>query len=192
MKMLLELRPGDSFMIGEFPFIVLGHNAVKNETLVLSKEFLYTSRSFGLNPNYAESSLKERIDSIVPMIEEKLGADSLIEHEVDLVTVDMQRPFPPCKCKVRPLTFDEAREYNSLITYGTRNDRQLYWSCTPWSTAERAWANSVVEISTLGSFGRATCDSGRCVRVACYLKSNILVVENKEEVVDDNLFEIVF
>ena len=55
-------------------------------------------------------------DKIQPIIESEVGENNLVEHTVELTSVDMQHEFDDCKCKVRPITFDEARKYNNLYT----------------------------------------------------------------------------
>ena len=92
---------------------------------------------------------------------------------LDLTSVDMQNEFGTCKCKVRLITFDEARKYNDLI-----DDKDLtdwWWTCTPWSTEERGWSRSLAVVSSSGFFNDYFCYYGNCVRPFCILKSNIFV-----------------
>lgn len=56
----------------------------------------------------------------------------VLEHEILLTSVDMQNEFESCKCKVRPISFDEAREFNNLLVNKDLPD--WYWTITPWST----------------------------------------------------------
>ena len=92
---------------------------------------------------------------------------------MDLISVDMQNEFGSCTCKVRPITFDEAREYNNLLV--NKNLPDWYWTCTPWSTAERGWSYSKAVVSPSGIVGRDVCSVGCGVRPFCILKSNIFV-----------------
>ena len=170
---LSSLNPGETFKIGENNFIVL--EQYFDRTKVISKNFMAEDVVFDYNTrNYAESNLKEVIEKdIQPIIESEIGEDNIIEHSVDLVSVDMQLEFPNCNCKVRPITFDEARKYNDLLPNDNLDD--WWWTCTPWSTSERGWNRSIAVVSSSGIFNDNLCNGHRGVRPVCILKSNIFV-----------------
>lgn len=119
---LSDLDPGKTFKLGDFTFVVL--EQTPGQTAVISKGFIREAIVFDDNStDYNNFSLKDLIETeIQPIIEKAVGADNLVEHEVDLTTVDMQRPYEKCKCKVRPITFDEARKYNDLLPNADLND----------------------------------------------------------------------
>lgn len=170
---LSTLNPGDVFKIGEHDFIVLEQK--QEQTMVISKRFMAEDKKFDEGSrDYNKSSIKELIEnSIQPIIENAVGADNIIEHEVDLISVDMQNEFSRCRCKVRPITFDEARKYNDLIV-----NKDLYgwcWTCTPWSAKERGYVYSVTVVSPSGNFDNNVCYFNFGVRPFCILKSNIFV-----------------
>ncbi len=160
-------------------YIVLKQMPDQEQTVVIADDFMAKNVVFDEDtPNYAQSSLKERIErEILPVVESDFGADSLIEHEVDLTTVDMQRDFGTCRCKVRPVTFDEAREFNDLLVKEDLPD--WYWTCTPWSTKKRGWGSSLSVVSPLGYIFSNVCVNDGGVRPVLYLKSNIFVSEDK-------------
>ena len=170
---LLELKPGEAFKIGEHDFIVLEQK--NGATKVISKGFMAEDIVFDEDTrNYNESNLKKVIESdIQPIIEAELGADNLVEHTVDLISVDMQHEFEPCTCKVRPITFDEARQYNDLLVNKELDD--WWWACTPWSTAERGLRYAIAVVSSSGNFNCNYCINYFGVRPVCILKSNIFV-----------------
>lgn len=124
--------------------------------------------------DYKRSSIKKLIEKdIQPIIEKEIGAENLIEHEVDLTSVDIQNEFGSLKCKVRLITFDEARKYNDLIS---RNKvKYWWWTCTPWSTKERGLEYSIAVVSSSGDFSGISCGIRSGVRPVCILKSNIFV-----------------
>ena len=170
---LSTLSAGDTFKIGEHDFIVL--EQCEDQTKVISKNFMLEDVKFDEDfRDYNSSNLKNRIESdILPIIEKECGEDFIIEHEVDLTSVDMQNEFEPCKCKVRPITFDEARKYNDLLV---NDDLDGYWwTCTPWSTEERGYRYSIAVVSPSGDFGDCGCSYDWGVRPFCILKSNIFV-----------------
>lgn len=170
---LSELNPGDVFKIGEHDFIVLKHDC--DTTTVISKGFMAENIVFDENTrDYNKSNLKKVIESeIQPIIESEVGSKNLVEHEVELTSVDMQREFCNCSCKVRPITFDEAREYNNFLA--DKNLDDWWWTCTPWSTADREMKYSIAVVSPSGYVDRNYCYGGYGVRPVCILKSNIFV-----------------
>lgn len=170
-----ELKPGEVFKIGKYDFIVLEHDIRNHTTKVISKNFMAENAVFDEDTrDYNKSNLKKVIENeIQPIIEAELGADNLVEHTVDLTSVDMQHAFEPCTCKVRPITFDEARQYNDLLVNWELDD--CWWTCTPWSTAERGWAYTIAVIHPSGDFDNTSYDVFNGVRPVCILKSNIFV-----------------
>lgn len=170
---LSELNPGDVFKIGEHDFIVLKHDC--DTTTVISKGFMAENVVFDENTrDYNKSNLKKVIENeIQPIIESEVGSQNLVEHEVELTSVDMQREFCNFSCKVRPITFDEAREYNNLLSNKSLDD--WWWTCTPWSTADREMKYSIAVVSPSGCIGGNGCGSSIGVRPVCILKSNIFV-----------------
>ncbi len=111
---LSMLKIGETFLIGEYEFIVLEHQ--DGTTRVISKGYIVEDTSFGDSRDYKTSTLKKVIEkNIQPMIETEVGIENIITHTVDLTSVDMQNEFGEVECKVRPITFDEARKYNDLL-----------------------------------------------------------------------------
>lgn len=170
---LSTLNPGEIFKIGEYDFIVL--EQCEERTAVISKGFMAGNVKFDEDSkNYKESNLKKVIENLIqPVIEKEVGSKNLIEHEVDLTSVDMQDEFAGFKCKVRPITFDEARLYNNLLVNKNLND--WWWTCTPWSTEDRGWKYSIAVVAPSGLIGDCSCNCSNGVRPFCILKSNIFV-----------------
>ena len=175
---LSTLASGDVFEIGKNDFIVL--EQIGAETKIISKNFMAEDIVYDEDSrDYNKSNLKEIIeDKIQPIIESEVGENNLVEHTVELTSVDMQHEFDDCKCKVRPITFDEARKYNNLLPNKELGD--WWWTCTPWSTAEREWKYSMAVVSSAGNVGRSICDGSDGVRPVCILKSNIFVSKKGE------------
>ena len=175
---LSTLAPGDVFEIGKNDFIVL--EQMSFETKVISKDFMAENIVYDEDSrDYNESNLKKVIeDKIQPIIESEVGENNLVEHTVELTSVDMQHEFDDCKCKVRPITFDEARKYNNLLPNKELDD--WWWTCTPWSTAERGWDYSMTVVSSAGLINNYGCGYYNGVRPVCILKSNIFVSKKGE------------
>lgn len=175
---LSTLAPGDVFEIGKNDFIVL--EQMSFETKVISKDFMAENIVYDEDSrDYNESDLKKVIeDKIQPIIESEVGENNLVEHTVELTSVDMQHEFDDCKCKVRPITFDEARKYNNLLPNKELDD--WWWTCTPWSTKERGWSYSMAVVSSAGNVYDCYCNVNDGVRPVCILKSNIFVSKKGE------------
>ena len=158
---LSTLNPGEVFKIGEYDFIVL--EQMEGQTAVISKGFMAEDKKFDDDiRDYNKSAIKKIIESeIQPVIEAAVGADNIVEHEVDLTSMDMQKEFESCRCKVRLITFDEARKYNNLIVDKTLSE--YWWTLTPWSTEERGFKYSLAVV----------CPSGR---ICNYFYCNIYAV----------------
>lgn len=172
---LCKLHPGDTFKIGDHDFIVLFQDDFTKTTRVISKGFMAENIEFDEDTrDYSKSNLRKVIEEdIQPIIEAEVGAENIVEDSVDLTSVDMQHEFESCTCKVRPITFDEARKYNDLLVNNELND--WWWTCTPWSTAERGWKYSIAVVASSGViryWGFYNCCG---VRPFCILKSNIFV-----------------
>lgn len=172
---LSELKPGETFKIDKYDFIVLCQDDSSQTTKVISKGFMAENVMFDRNTkDYNKSNIKKMIEAdIQPIIENALGAENLVEHKVNLTSVDMQHEFEDCVCKVRPITFDEARKYNDLLVNKDLGDR--WWTCTPWSTKERGLEYSIALVSPSGYFGSRHYNDYGGVRPFCILKSHIFV-----------------
>lgn len=172
---LCELHPGDTFKIGDHDFIVLFQDDLTETTRVISKGFMAEKIKFDEDTrDYSKSNLRKVIEEkIQPIIESEVGAENIVGASVDLTSVDMQEEFSRFKCKVRPITFDEARQYNDLLVNNELND--WWWTCTPWSTAERGWKYSIAVVVSSGGIGRRGFGDCLGVRPFCILKSNIFV-----------------
>lgn len=174
---LSTLNPGEIFKIGEYDFIVL--EQCEERTAVISKGFIAENVKFDEDSiNYKESNLKKVIENqIQPVIEVEVGSKNLIEHWVDLTSVDMQDEFGEFKCKVRPITFDEARLYNNLLINKSLND--WWWTCTPWSTENRGWKYSITVFAPSGGISYINCRRCYGVRPFCIFSSAIFESEEK-------------
>ena len=168
---LADLKPGEKFRTEIGNFIVLDHE--NGQTKVLQEKFYAEGIELDSDScDYIKSDLKRLFDSKITEKYEEIFGDALVEHEIHLMSVDMQE-YGTFKCKVRPMIFDEARLYNEFIV--DKALPGLWWTCTPWSTKERGWERSVAVVYPSGDVGRDDCGFSRGVRPFCILKSNIFV-----------------
>lgn len=178
-KVKLEsLKAGETFCIGEDDYIVLEQH--EGKTKVISKDFIAEDRKFADDTvNYKTSGLRKCIEAeIQPTIENEVGAENLVEHRVSLETVDGQNDYGELTCKVRPITFDEARKYNNLIVNNDLDD--WWWTCTAWTSPNREYNRSIAVVLPSGLIDYVNCYGGLGVRPVCILKSNIFVSKKGE------------
>ena len=170
---LSELDPGDVFKIGEHDFIVLKHDF--DTTTVISKGFMAENVVFDEDTrDYNKSNLKKVIEKCIqPVIESEVGVENLVEYDNSLLSVDNQKEFEPCRAKVMPPNFGLVIRFNNLIVNKDLDD--WWWTCTPWSTADRGLKYSMSVVSPSGNFGDNYCYDNFGVRPVCILKSNIFV-----------------
>ena len=178
-KVKLEsLKAGETFCIGEDDYIVLEQH--EGKTKVISKDFIAEDRKFADDTvNYKTSGLRKCIEAeIQPTIENEVGAENLVEHTVSLTTVDGQNDYGELTCKVRPITFDEARKYNNLIVNNDLDD--WWWTCTAWTSPNREYNRSMAVVLPSGNFYGYNCYNSNGFRPVCILKSNIFVSKKGE------------
>lgn len=173
-KVKLEsLKAGETFCIGENDYIVLEQH--EGKTKVISKNFIAEDREFANDTaDYKTSGLRKYIEAeIQPTIENEVGAENLVEHRVSLETVDGQNDYGELTCKVRPITFDEARKYNNLIVNNDLDD--WWWTCTAWTSPNREYNRLKTVVLPSGLINYNFCYYSYGVRPVCILKSNIFV-----------------
>ena len=173
---LSTLNPGDVFQTtGKRKYKVLEQYG--NTTKIISLGLVKENVKFGDNTDYNKSNVKKLCDTeILKDFEEEFGAKNIEKHTVDIITADGQK-VGSTECKIRPITFDEAREYTDITPNKDLDD--WYWTLSPWSTKERGWEKAYTVVSPSGYI---YCNyyfvSG--VRPVCILKSNIFVSKVEE------------
>lgn len=174
---LSELNPGDIFQTtGKRKYKVL--EQCGDTTKIISLDLVKENVKFGDNTDYNKSNVKKMCDTeILKDFEEEFGAENIEEHTVDIITVDGQK-IGVVKCKVRPLTFDEARKYTELTPNDELDDS--YWTCSAWSTVERGWKYALAVVSPSGDVDGVNFNNGLGVRPVCILKSNLFVSKVEE------------
>lgn len=177
--MLKDIPVGGKFDTGIGRFIVLEQK--ENYTAVITEDLYREDVKFDDDcTDYKKSSLRELCEGeILNEFVAEFGEDNICENEAGLVTVDGQKVFEKLLTKVRPLTFDEARECNDLLV--NKDIPDWYWTCTPWSTKERGCGYSVAVVSPSGDFYISGYVNSLGVRPFCILKSNIFVSKGEEE-----------
>ena len=100
----------------------------------------------------------------------EIGLENIVPFERNLLSLDGQTEYGKCEDKVSLLAVDEYRKYRSLIP-NTKD--YWWWTCTPWSTAERGCKYSIAVVSSAGDVGGHSCNRGNGVRPVCIFSSSI-------------------
>ena len=174
---LSTLKRGDMFkMNGKHTYKVLEQHG--NTTKIISLDLVEKNVKFGDSVDYKKSNVKKLCDTkILKEFEEEFGADNIEKHTADIITVDGQN-IGTVECKIRPITFDEAREHTDITPNKELDD--WYWTLSPWSTEDRGWVNRIAVVSPSGYFVSNVYGSANGVRPVCILKSNIFVSKVEE------------
>lgn len=168
---LSTVKPGGVIDLGEDEFVVLDHD--EGGTLVISKEFIAEEVKFGENTDFNNSNVQHMLyEDILPKIEEVVGAENILPQTVKLTTVDNQNVYEDVTGRIRLLTFDDARKYNSLIVNEDLNN--YWWLMTPWTSEDR-WKYPIAVVSPGGGIDSRGYYGSGGVRPVLYLKSNIFV-----------------
>ncbi len=177
---LKDLKLGETFMIGEYEFIVLEqifevNGGDSDATGVVSKDFMLENVAFDSDArNYRASVLKDKIEEkILPIIEEEVGSGNILENLCDLRSVCGENEFGMFTSKVRPMTFDEVRKYHEFIPNEKLDD--WWWTCTPWGSDKNGNIKTIAAVSPSGFVYNYLCDCINGVRPFCILKSDIFV-----------------
>lgn len=174
---LSMLKRGDVFQTtGKRKYKVLEQYG--DTTKIISLDLVKKNVEFGDTSDYKTSKVKKLCDiEILKDFEEEFDAENIETHTADIITADGQK-LGTVDCKIRPITFDEAREYTDITPNNDLND--WYWTLSPWSTEERGWSRSLSVVSPSGYIYDGDYGSGNGVRPVCILKSNIFVSKVEE------------
>jgi hypothetical protein len=147
-------------------------------TKIISLDLVKENVEFGDTSDYKKSNVKKLCDTeILKDFEKEFGAGNIETHTADIITADGQR-LGTVDCKIRPITFDEARRYTDITPNNDLND--WYWTLSPWSTEERGWKKSITIVSPSGFIFNNFYFYVNGVRPVCILKSNIFVSKVEE------------
>ena len=147
-------------------------------TKIISLDLVKKNVEFGDTSDYKTSNVKKLCDTeILKDFEKEFGAENIETHTADIITADGQK-LGTVDCKIRPITFDEARGYTDITPNNDLND--WYWTLSPWSTKERGWEKALSVVSPSGYVYVDLYNNVYGVRPACILKSNIFVSKVEE------------
>ncbi len=173
MKTLAEIKIGETFKVADIEFIKFAEE--NGHTVAVAKDSVLDSQ-FGDNNNFTESRVKSRLESeILPKIAEAIGEENIVEHEVDLLSLDGDDSRGKAKCKISIPTFDFYR-HNVKMFDKHKLDR-WWWLATPETTAKHYNDKWAVCVSPRGGiYGYFSSCGGNAVRPFIIFVSSISVI----------------
>lgn len=141
-------------------------------TAVVRKDCLDKAMSFGDDNNWKESKWREYLnDGYLKELEAAFGTENIVDHEVDLTSLDGYDDYGVSVDKVSAMDIDRYRKYHKYIgDTGT-----AHYLSTPDSTPSGYGSSRVRCVDGGGGVCCGDCDWGRGVRPFFTLKSNIFV-----------------
>ena len=168
---LSEVKIGKIFKVAGIEFIKFSEDGDK--TVVVAKDCVFNSQ-FGANNNFAQSSILKRLkDKILPKLEAAVGAENILEHEVDLTSLDGLKTYGSITSKISIPTFDFYRDNVSI--FDEHKYDGWWWLATPDTTPEHyndRWCRCV---SPDGCIGDDSYNFNVGVRPFCIFESSISV-----------------
>lgn len=174
-KQLKDLKRGETFRGAGIDWLVLGHDQSSqgSRTFIVSAD-VTEKRAFDEEDkcDFAASSLRAYLnDTFLRELEEAFGAESILEHTIDLTADDGLRRYGVISAKVGLLTISDYRAHRDLLT----PIGKYWWLATPYSGLDR-YDDYVGFVCADGTVcDDVAHDNWRGVRPALYLKSDTLV-----------------
>lgn len=171
-KILKIVGVGEVFKVAGFEFIKFYDE--NGNTVAVAKDGWFNS-TFGRNNNLAESKILKRLkEEFLPKIEAAIGAENILEHEVDLLSLDGSDKWGKIKEKISIPTFDFYRKHVKVFDKHKVSD--WWWLATPDTTSEHLNDDWVRCVAPSGDI--SNCDSyyrNFGVRPFCIFVSSISV-----------------
>ena len=129
-KVLKEIGVGEIFNIAGVDFIKFGEK--DGNTIAVAKE-IWCDSIFGNNNNFAKSKILDKLNTeFLPKIEKEIGAENIVEHEVDLLSLDGDNKWGKINCKVSIPTFDFCCA--NVKIFDKYKINKWFWLATPGTT----------------------------------------------------------
>lgn len=166
---LLALKAGEMFKVDDVEYIVL-EQLDGNQTAIIRKDLLENTMKFDSDDNnWKTSSMREFLNNkYLEEIEKAFGKDRIVEHTIDLLSMDGLDDYGISIDKVSLLTIDQYRKYRKVLG---KNINNWWWLITPDSTSSGWSARYVQCVDSGGYVGYGGCDYDEGVRPFFILKS---------------------
>lgn len=169
-KLPNNLKTGDSFKDKDGEEYILLYFLSNGDAVILKKDAL-KSMKFGSNNNYNTCNIDKYLcEEYLSELEKKFGKNNIVEHEVDLLSLDGENNYGKITRKVSILTLDEYR-HNKQVIKNYINAR--FWLCTPNTTPRGCGSGCVQYVSSKGDVRCGWYNYSGAVRPRFVLSSSI-------------------
>ena len=171
-----KVEPGTAVKAGKFEIIVLEH--LEEGTAILFKDSLEARMKFDSDSgNWISSDLRNFLNTdFYKQLSAEIGAENIVEHTVDLTTVEGSKRFGTVQDKVSLLTCHQFSKYHDILEKFKLD--KWWWLCTPIDVP--GWGNRARAVVNIGILNVSSYGGGGGVRPFCILKSNIFVSKVEE------------
>ena len=169
-KLPKSLKSGDVFKDIDGDEYILLNYLENGDAEILRKDNL-TKIKFGSNNNYNGSDIdKYMCNTYLPELERKFGKENIVEHDIDLLSLDGEDDYGIIKRKVSIPTLDCYRVNKKKIKKHIKN---WFWISTPNSVPSGCGSDGVVYVDSFGCVDYGWCDGVGGVRPRFVLNSSI-------------------
>lgn len=153
---LLSLKSGEVFEVNGIGYIAL-EQLDGNKTAVIRKELLDDNMQFDSdNNNWKSSDIRKKLNNdYLRELEETFGKDRIIEHTVDLLSLDGLDDYGVSTDKVSLFTIDQYRKYRKVLG---ENLNRSWWLATPDSTSSGYSTRYVLCVLSFGDVNYNDCN----------------------------------
>ena len=160
-KLPNNLKVGDVFKDKDGDEYILLYFLLNGDAVVITKDSL-KDMEFGSNNNYNGCNIDKYLcEEYLPELERKFGKNNIVEHEVDLLSLDGEDDYGKITRRVSLLTLDEYRHNKKVIK---NHINKWFWLCTPDSTPSGYGSGGVQCVDSDGDVCCDWCNS--CVAVS--------------------------
>ena len=168
---LADIEESNTCKVGDHEFIVCEHT--ENGTVLLLKDLLYETESFGENNNYNGSDVDSLCEQFADKLEKIVGRENIILHTVDLTADDGLKDYGTIERRVSLFTANQCRKYVAILDKHKLNS--WWWTATPYSAPAHGDSTWVKCVSPRGFINFINFYVVIGVRPFCILNSNIFV-----------------
>ena len=145
-KTLAEIESGKLFEVAGIEFIKFADQS--GQTVAVAKDVLFSSE-FGKNNDFATSEVKHALEKkILSRLEKAIGSENIIEHEVDLLSLDGDDKWGKIKCKISIPTMDFYRA--NVKMFDKYKPDKWWWLATPVTTSAHYNDNWILCVAPAG------------------------------------------
>lgn len=169
-KLPNNLKAGDIFKDRDGEEYILLYFLSNGDAAVLKKDSL-NKMKFGNNNNYNGCDIDKYLcGEYLSELERKFGKNNIVEHEVDLLSLDGEDDYGKITRKVSILTLDEYRHNKKAIK---NYINEWFWLCTPNSTPSGCGSDYVRSVDSVGRVNCGWYNDCGAVRPRFVLSSSI-------------------